>query len=103
MIEANWGDMIEVSVENRISSPPEGSSLHWHGLKMKGTPWFDGIPSVQQCPIAPNASFTYTFQADAYGTSLYHSHYSAQYSAGLFGAMVIYGYGMLSQWNTEIF
>lgn len=26
-----------------------------------------------------------------YGTSWYHSHYSAQYADGLFGAMIIHG------------
>jgi FtsP/CotA-like multicopper oxidase with cupredoxin domain len=51
----------------------------------------DGVPGVQQCPIAPGKTFTYTFQADLYGTSWYHSHYSAQYAGGLFGPMIIYG------------
>lgn len=46
---------------------------------------------VSQCPIAPGSSFTYTFQAGVYGTSWYHSHYSAQYADGLFGAMIIHG------------
>jgi hypothetical protein len=40
----------------------------------------DGIPGVQQCPIPSGKSFTYTFIADLYGTSWYHSHYSAQYA-----------------------
>lgn len=44
-----------------------------------------------QCPIAPGSSFTYTFQADLYGSSWYHSHYSAQYAGGAEGPMVIYG------------
>ena len=34
---------------------------------------------------------TYTFFADLYGTSWWHSHYSAQYAGGLFGSMVIHG------------
>ena len=34
---------------------------------------------------------TYTFKADLYGTSWYHSHYSAQYNAGIEGAMIIHG------------
>lgn len=51
----------------------------------------DGVPGVQQCPIPPGGSFTYTFLADSYGTSWYHSHYSAQYAAGLFGPMIIHG------------
>ena len=79
-IEANWGDTIQVTLHNKITGPEEGTTLHWHGFLQKKTPWFDGVPSVQQCPIAPGSSFTYTFQADSYGTSWYHSHYSAQYA-----------------------
>jgi len=88
-IEANWGDYIEVTVHNDLAD--EGTSLHWHGLLQTQTPWFDGVPAVQQCPIAPGSTFTYRFQADLYGTSFYHSHYSAQYVNGIIGAMIIYG------------
>jgi FtsP/CotA-like multicopper oxidase with cupredoxin domain len=49
------------------------------------------VPSVQQCPIPPKKSFTYNFKADLYGTSWYHSHYSAQYAGGLLGPMIIHG------------
>ncbi|KAH8817126.1 putative multicopper oxidase [Xylogone sp. PMI_703] len=94
MIEANWGDIIQASlnlIQVDQSGPEEGTSLHWHGLLQRETPWFDGVPSVSQCPIAPNGTFTYTFRADTYGTGWYHSHYSAQYADGLFGPMVIYG------------
>lgn len=90
-IEANWGDTITVNVCNQITGPEEGTALHWHGILQKTTPWFDGVPAVQQCPIAPGHCFTYSFLADLYGTSWYHSHYSAQYAAGLFGAMIIHG------------
>lgn len=31
------------------------------------------------------------FKADLYGTSWYHSHYSAQYTGGLLGPMIIHG------------
>ena len=34
---------------------------------------------------------TYAFLADVYGTSWYHSHYSAQYAGGLSGPMIIHG------------
>ncbi len=51
----------------------------------------DGVPSISQCPIAPGSSFEYRFKADIYGTSWYHSHYSAQYLDGVFGPLVIYG------------
>ena len=91
LIEANWGDTIQVKVTNQISAPEEGTALHWHGILQRATPWFDGVPSVQQCPIPPGKSLTYTFKADLYGTSWYHSHYSGQYAGGLFGPMIIHG------------
>src|SRR5579859_911051 len=51
----------------------------------------DGVPAVQQCPIAPGNTYTYRFLADLYGTSWYHAHYSQQYVAGIVGAMIIHG------------
>lgn len=90
-IEANWGDWIEVRVYNNITGPAEGTGIHWHGITQKGTPWYDGVPGISQCPIAPGSSFTYRFQAGVYGTSWWHSHFSAQYTAGVFGPLIIYG------------
>ncbi|KAH8780241.1 extracellular dihydrogeodin oxidase/laccase-like protein, partial [Diaporthe sp. PMI_573] len=91
MIEANWGDWIEVQVTNNIAGPEEGTAIHWHGLPQQGTPWSDGVPSITQCPIAPGQSFVYRFQAQRPGTSWWHSHYSGQYADGLTGPIVIYG------------
>ncbi|KAI1825023.1 multicopper oxidase-domain-containing protein [Xylaria intraflava] len=91
LIEANWGDDIEVTVHNLIRDEPEGTALHWHGFLQTKTPWEDGTPGVAQCPIPPGGTFTYKFRAELYGTSWYHSHYSAQYSGGLFGPIVVYG------------
>jgi FtsP/CotA-like multicopper oxidase with cupredoxin domain len=34
---------------------------------------------------------TYRFRADQFGTSWYHSHYSAQYACGAFGPIVFHG------------
>lgn len=91
IIEANWGDTIEVTLHNNITGPEEGTALHWHGFLQHGTPWQDGVPAVTQCPVAPDKSFTYSFRAQLYGTSWYHGHYSAQYAGGVFGPIVIYG------------
>ncbi|KAI0869006.1 multicopper oxidase [Hypoxylon argillaceum] len=92
LIEANWGDYIEVNVHNNIlEEPQEGTAIHWHGFLQTNTSWEDGVPGVTQCPIAPGKSQTYKFRAELYGSSWYHSHYSAQYSGGLFGPMVVYG------------
>jgi FtsP/CotA-like multicopper oxidase with cupredoxin domain len=90
-IEANWGDTIQVTVQNNIQSPAEGTAIHWHGFLQHNSQWMDGVPAFSQCPIAPGKTFTYSFKAELYGTSWYHAHYSAQYSDGVQGAMVIYG------------
>ena len=91
LLSADVGDIFHVTVHNKIDGPPEGTSLHWHGFLQSGTPAHDGAPGVQQCPIAPSASFTYVFEAETPGTSWYHSHYSAQYNAGVLGPMVVHG------------
>ncbi|KAF7548032.1 hypothetical protein G7Z17_g7319 [Cylindrodendrum hubeiense] len=88
-IEANWGDIIQVTVHNALED--EGTSLHWHGFLQTDTPWEDGVPGITQCPIAPGKSFTYQIVAEMYGTGWYHSHYSAQYAAGTLGPIVIHG------------
>lgn len=94
LIEANWGDWIMVNVHNEL--PNEGTTLHWHGFLQQGTGYYDGVPAVQQCPIAPGKSFQYVFQASLYGTSWYHSHYSAQYAGGALGPIVVHGPPSLS-------
>lgn len=86
LIEANYGDTIQVKVTNKLAN--EGTSLHWHGFLMTGTNQMDGVPGITQCPIAPGSSQTYTFKAELYGHSWYHSHYSAQYAGGAVGPMV---------------
>ena len=88
-LEANWGDEFSVTVTNLLED--EGTSIHWHGILQKGTPYMDGVPGIHSCPMAPGQTFTYTFQADLYGSSWWHAHYSAQYAGGLFGAMIIHG------------
>jgi len=89
LIEANWGDWVQVTVTNEIEN--EGTSLHWHGLIQSLTQYSDGVPSLSMCPIAPGKTFTYRWRAAQYGSSWYHSHYSAQYNAGIIGPMIIYG------------
>ncbi|KAG4415602.1 hypothetical protein IFR04_011271 [Cadophora malorum] len=91
LIEANWGDTIQVTVHNQITAPEEGTALHWHGILQKDMQWMDGVPGVQQCPIVPGGSFTYSFLADLYGTTWYHSHYSGQYAGGVVGPLIIHG------------
>lgn len=88
-IYANWGDMISVTVNNKM--PNNGTSIHWHGMRQYHANTQDGVPGVTECPIAPGQSKTYLFQATQYGTSWYHSHLSAQYGDGVLGPIVIHG------------
>ena len=51
----------------------------------------DGTAWVNQCPIIPDDSFTYSFNtANQTGTYWYHSHVATQYCDGLRGPLVIY-------------
>ena len=91
MIEANWGDILEITVRNDIRNPSDGTAVHWHGFLQTNTPWMDGVPAFTQCPIPPGHSFTYRFKAELYGTTWYHAHYSAQFTDGAMGPVIIHG------------
>jgi laccase len=88
-IEANWGDKIEITVENKLQY--NGTSIHWHGLRQYHNNAQDGVPGVTECPIAPGQSKTYTMTATQYGTSWWHSHWPNQYGNGVWGPIVIHG------------
>ena len=75
-LRACWGDTVEVTINNNLTC--NGTSIHWHGLRMLNNVENDGVNGVTQCPIAPGHSYTYKFLAGQYGTSWYHSHYSLQ-------------------------
>ncbi|KAK9419657.1 putative Cupredoxin [Seiridium unicorne] len=86
---ADWGDTISVTIKNSL--PVNGTSFHWHGLRQFHTNLQDGVNGVTECPIPPGSSKTYTFKAQQYGTSWYHSHTSAQYGNGVWGPIQIEG------------
>ncbi|MCJ1267361.1 hypothetical protein MMC22_007246 [Lobaria immixta] len=88
-IEACWGDIIEVTVENKLAY--NGTSIHWHGVRQLESLEMDGVNAITQCAIAPGDKFTYRFRAMQYGTTWYHSHYSLQYGDGLVGPLTIHG------------
>ncbi|ORY60692.1 multicopper oxidase-domain-containing protein [Pseudomassariella vexata] len=60
------GEFPGLLVTNLIDEVDEGTAIHWHGFTQNGTPWVDGVPGVSH-------------------------HYSAQYSGGLFGPIVVHG------------
>ncbi|KAI0477166.1 multicopper oxidase-domain-containing protein [Xylariaceae sp. FL0804] len=88
-LEANWGDTIQVTITNNLRT--NGTSMHWHGIRQFHTNAQDGVNGLTECPLAPGHTKTYTFKAEQYGTSWYHSHFSAQYGNGVFGPIVIHG------------
>lgn len=67
----------------------ESTTIHWHGMHQKETPYMDGVPQVTQCPIAPHTTFRYEFRADHEGTHWWHSHIGVQRSDGALGALVV--------------
>ncbi|KAK3180334.1 hypothetical protein K4F52_008305 [Lecanicillium sp. MT-2017a] len=88
LVECNAGDTIIVHVHNRAVN---ATAIHFHGLFQNGTNAMDGTVGVTQCAIAPDSSFTYTFQITGQsGTYWYHAHHSAQASDGLLGPVVVH-------------
>ncbi|KAJ4769846.1 L-ascorbate oxidase [Rhynchospora pubera] len=86
-IHAKAGDTVVVELKNSL--PTEGVVIHWHGIKQIGTPWADGTALISQCPIKPDETFVYKFQADKAGTYFYHGHYGMQRAAGLYGLLIV--------------
>lgn len=89
LIEANWGDTLELTVKNSLTY--NGTSMHWHGFRQLDSNPQDGVNGITECPLAPGDTKTYKFQATQYGTTWYHSHFSAQYGDGVAGPVIIHG------------
>lgn len=85
-LEAIVGDDVVVHVRNDLK---EGTTVHFHGLLQRETPFMDGVPFGTQCPIAPGSNFTYRFKADASGTFWYHAHVESHFAEGFYGAFVV--------------
>ncbi|KAF2255604.1 multicopper oxidase [Trematosphaeria pertusa] len=89
VIRASWGDTLVVNVKNSLAD--NGTGIHWHGIRQLNSCQHDGVPGVTECPIAPGKSRQYVFKCTQFGTSWYHSHWSAQYSEGTLGTLIIDG------------
>jgi FtsP/CotA-like multicopper oxidase with cupredoxin domain len=80
------GECVDFVVYNNMD---EATSVHFHGISQKGTPWSDGTPGLSQYSIQPGEEYMYRWTADAAGTYFYHAHYKGQMMDGLIGAIVI--------------
>ncbi|KAJ3520117.1 hypothetical protein NM208_g13851 [Fusarium decemcellulare] len=87
-IEASVGDTVLVNARNNLGN--QTTSLHFHGLFMRGSNHMDGPAQVTQCPIPPGESFFYNFTITQPGTYWYHSHTEGQYPDGLRGPLIIH-------------
>ncbi|KAG9293849.1 hypothetical protein G9A89_019187 [Geosiphon pyriformis] len=87
-IEANVGDIVRINMLNKM--PQDSMTLHFHGLKQRGTQKSDGPPFITQLPTLPGESYTYEFFAcpDEAGTHFYHSHVGMSTITG-HGALII--------------
>ncbi|PSN65113.1 hypothetical protein BS50DRAFT_575190 [Corynespora cassiicola Philippines] len=98
LIEACWGDTVEVTIRNTIRN--NATTIHWHGVRMLGHNEMDGVNGVTQCPISEGDSYTYRFRVTQYGHSWYHSHYSSQYTDGVAGPLLFHG-PTTANWTQE--
>ncbi|XP_041483232.1 L-ascorbate oxidase-like [Lytechinus variegatus] len=67
----------------------EGTSIHWHGLPQKNSPYMDGVSMVTQCPISEFTNFRYEFIAEHPGTHWWHAHSGMHRADGVYGALII--------------
>ncbi|XP_059618869.1 uncharacterized protein LOC132263226 [Phlebotomus argentipes] len=87
MIDVCLGDKIVVDVQNNLLG--ETTTIHWHGLHQRRTPYMDGVPLISQCPISQEQTFRYTFYADNAGTHFWHSHTGVQRGDGALGPLIV--------------
>jgi FtsP/CotA-like multicopper oxidase with cupredoxin domain len=87
LIEAAVGDRLIVHLQNDL---PQGTTLHWHGLRLPDT--MDGNPMVSGT-IDSGASTTAEFVLQDVGLHWYHPHVYAdeQIQRGLQGVLVVRG------------
>ncbi|KAI0016827.1 multicopper oxidase [Xylariomycetidae sp. FL0641] len=90
-IVADWGDIVKIHVTNSLTGSQNGTTIHWHGIRQNYTNENDGVASVTQCPTPPGESVTYTWKAEQYGSSWYHSHFGVQAWEGVVGSILING------------
>uniref|UniRef100_A0A1I8QBH6 Uncharacterized protein n=1 Tax=Stomoxys calcitrans TaxID=35570 RepID=A0A1I8QBH6_STOCA len=86
-IEVCQNDIVVVDAKNHLLG--ESTTIHFHGMHMKETPYMDGVPHITQCPISPHTTFRYMFKAENSGTHFWHSHTGMQRGDGVFGAFIV--------------
>nr|QFR37240.1 laccase [Cyberlindnera americana] len=86
MITGNQGDWVVINVHNYLTVP---TTIHFHGIHNKKTPFSDGAAGITQWPILSGDSYQYVFELDQYGMYWYHSHYRGYSNDGIIGPIYI--------------
>ncbi len=62
-IVVDEAEELKVTVVNELSDPQyteygyfDSTSIHWHGFRMIGVPFYDGATQISQCPLRRNQS-----------------------------------------------
>lgn len=84
-LRAKVGETLVVDLTNDLDVD---TTIHWHGVHVPYA--MDGV-TWQADPVAPGASFTYTFVLDRPGTYWYHPHFDTerQVDLGLYGVLIV--------------
>ena len=83
-IRATEGDRLRITLRNATEHP---HTMHFHGFHVAG---MDGVPGAGE--VMPGESFVYEFDAEPFGTHLYHCHslpLKQHIHRGLYGAFII--------------
>ncbi|RMZ78940.1 hypothetical protein DV737_g3680, partial [Chaetothyriales sp. CBS 132003] len=80
------GDCVDFVVINNLDV---STSVHFHGIRQKGTPYSDGAAGLTQYPIPAGETYQYQWTAESSGVYFYHAHYKGQMMDGLIGAIII--------------
>ncbi|MBU0726704.1 MAG: multicopper oxidase family protein [Alphaproteobacteria bacterium] len=85
-IRVRQGERLRIAVENGLA---EETTIHWHGVRVPNA--MDGVPHLNQPPIAPGGTFIYEFDAVDAGTFWYHPHQRSfeQVGRGLYGPLIV--------------
>jgi hypothetical protein len=60
-VYADWGDKISITVKNSLEN--NGTGIHFHGIRQLNSNSQDGANGLTECPLAPDSTKTYLFQA----------------------------------------
>eukprot|EP01026_Neomeris_dumetosa_P083142 TRINITY_DN95_c7_g1_i5.p1 TRINITY_DN95_c7_g1~~TRINITY_DN95_c7_g1_i5.p1 ORF type:complete len:510 (-),score=30.70 TRINITY_DN95_c7_g1_i5:22-1551(-) len=85
-IRVQQGDLVRATFTNAFRT--DVFTIHWHGLTMQGSQWFDGVHMGTQCPIVEEFTYEFTITQEP-GTHFYHAHQGGLRIDGLVGAFII--------------